>query len=87
VTGQGRLVRRRKWVVVEYLSRYMTIVGGAQDAQVLCVVGSAESERVNVIDLQVVRAVARAAQPGPESAALLVTEHDLIAGCGGDMTG
>ncbi len=41
---------------------------------------SAQGKWLDVIDLEIVGGVAFAACPGPEGTALLVTEHDLIAG-------
>jgi hypothetical protein len=40
-----------------------------------------------MIDLEIVSAAAFVTRSGSERAALLVAEHDLNAGCGGDVAG
>ena len=50
--------RRRNWFLVEYLSRYMTVVCCAKDTEVFRGVGSAQGKWPDVIDLEIVRAVA-----------------------------
>ena len=53
-----REFRRRKWFLVECLSRYMTIVGRAKDAEVLWVMGSIQGKWLDVIDLEVAGGIA-----------------------------
>ena len=56
-----REFRRRNWFLAEHLSRYMTVVCGAKEAEVLWVVGSAEGKWLDVIDLEIVGGLAFAA--------------------------
>ena len=49
-----REFRRRKWFLVEGLSRDMTVVCCTEDTEVSRIVGPAQGERFDVVDLEVV---------------------------------
>ncbi len=53
-----REFRRQNWFLVECLPCRMSIVCCAKDAEVFRVVGSAERERFDVVDLEIVGGVA-----------------------------